>query len=310
MASSQRAIQTRDLIICSTTYAKLTPKSRFMRVTKSSMTQENQIRCPISQKPMEYVFSETVLGKHLVKYFYCDESGLLKTEHPYWLEEAYREAISDTDTGLVDRNVTNSSMLEAVLECLGIRDGKLLDVAGGYGLLTRLMRDKGFDCYTTDKYCKNLFAKSFEPDAGFKAEAIFAFEVLEHIENPMQFLSEMFDAYGCRTMMFSTLVFTEKVPPRDWWYYSFEGGQHISFYQARTLKLLADRLNCNYLMLSPELHLITDKKVSTISRVILTSERLRRLYSRYARFKRQGKGKTWEDHLKMKEQLKAKTERD
>jgi hypothetical protein len=69
-----------------------------------------------------------------------------------------------------------------------------------------------------------LFAKSFEPDAGFKAEAIFAFEVLEHIEAPMQFLSEMFEAYGCRTIMFSTLVFTQKVPPSDWWYYSFEGG--------------------------------------------------------------------------------------
>jgi hypothetical protein len=103
------------------------------------MTQESQITCPISQKPMEHVFSETVLGKHLVKYYYCDESGLLKTEPPYWLEEAYREAISDTDTGLVDRNISNSNMLEAVLECLRIRNGKLLDVACGYGLLTRLI---------------------------------------------------------------------------------------------------------------------------------------------------------------------------
>jgi len=270
------------------------------------MSQETQITCPISQKPMEYVFSETVLGKHFVKYFYCNESGLLKTEHPYWLEEAYQEAISDTDTGLVYRNISNSSMLEAVLECLRIGRGKLLDVAGGYGLLTRLMRDKGFDCYTTDKYCKNMFAKSFEPDPGFKAEAIFAFEVLEHIEEPIQFLSEMIETYGCRTVMFSTLVFDQKIPPRDWWYYSFEGGQHISFYQPRTLKMIADRLKCNYLMLSPELHLITDKTISKTARMILTNERLRRLYSHYARYKRQGKGKMQEDHLKMKEQLKAK----
>lgn len=268
------------------------------------MTPESQIRCPISNKPMEHVFSETVLGKHLVKYFYCDESGLLKTEPPYWLEEAYQDAIADTDTGLVARNISNSGMLEAVLECLGIRDGKLLDVAGGYGLLARLMRDKGFDCYTTDKYCKNLFAKSFEPNAGFQADAMFAFEVLEHIEDPMQFLSEIFEAYGCQTILFSTLVFNQRVPPRDWWYYSFEGGQHISFYQARTLEMLADRLKCNYFMLSPALHLITDRTLTKTSRVILSSNRFRKLYSYYARFKRRGKSKTWDDHLKMKDQLR------
>ena len=120
---------------------------------------------------MEYVFSETILGKHKVKYFYCQESGMLKTEPPYWLEEAYQDAIADTDTGIVNRNINNSRTLEAVIECLGIKNGTLLDVAGGYGLLARLMRDKGFDCYTTDKYCKNLFAKTFEPQAGFKADA-------------------------------------------------------------------------------------------------------------------------------------------
>jgi hypothetical protein len=59
-------------------------------------------------------------------------------------------------------------------------------------------------------------------------------------------------------------------------------------------------------MLSPELHLITDKTISKTARMILTNERLRRLYSHYARYKRQGKGKMQEDHLKMKEQLKAK----
>ncbi|MFN4906986.1 MAG: class I SAM-dependent methyltransferase [Planctomycetota bacterium] len=268
------------------------------------MTPESQIRCPISNKPMEHVFSETVLGKHLVKYFYCDESGLLKTEPPYWLEEAYQDAIADTDTGIVNRNINYSRTLEAVIECLGIKNGTFLDVAGGYGLLARLLRDKGFDCYTTDKYCKNLFAKTFEPQAGFKADAMFAFEVLEHIEDPMQFFSEIFAAYGCRTIVFSTLVFSQSVPSRDWWYYSFEAGQHISFYQARTLAMLADRLGCGYFMLNPGLHLITDRKISKATRVILSSNKLRKLYSYYARLKPRAKSKTVEDHLKMKDQLR------
>ncbi|MDM9385349.1 methyltransferase domain-containing protein [Chlorogloeopsis sp. ULAP01] len=82
--------------------------------------------------------------------------------------------------------------------------GKFLDVSGGYGLLTRLMRDIGFDCYTTDKYCQNLFAKAFEPTDKFEADALFAFEVLEHIENPLKFLSKIFMKSGCKTLIFST----------------------------------------------------------------------------------------------------------
>ncbi|MDM9385348.1 hypothetical protein QUB80_32355 [Chlorogloeopsis sp. ULAP01] len=44
-------------------------------------------------------------------YYFCEESGLLKTEKPYWLDEAYQEAIADTDTGLVRRNISNLIVL-------------------------------------------------------------------------------------------------------------------------------------------------------------------------------------------------------
>ena len=105
-----------------------------------------QIKCPISGSSMEPVFSETICGRHKVTYFYCKECGLLKTEKPYWLDEAYHEAIADTDTGLVNRNICNSNVLEVILSCLSIDKGTFLDVGGGYGLLTRLMRDKILDC--------------------------------------------------------------------------------------------------------------------------------------------------------------------
>ena len=151
----------------------------------------SKVICPISGKPMLPSFSGTVLGKYNVEYFYCEESGLLKTESPFWLEEAYTNAISDTDTGLVERNIHNSHILETIIECLGLSKGCLLDVSGGYGMLARLLRDKGFDCYTTDKYCQNIFAKSFEPKENFKAQSLFAFEVLEHLDDPTLFLTEI-----------------------------------------------------------------------------------------------------------------------
>ena len=37
-----------------------------------------------------------------------------------------------------------------------------LDVDGGYGMLTRLMRDYGFHFYWTDPYCQNILARGFE----------------------------------------------------------------------------------------------------------------------------------------------------
>lgn len=254
---------------------------------------------------MELIFSKAILGKYPVNYFYSQESGLVKTENPYWLDEAYQEAIADTDTGLVQRNLSNSRFLEILIPLMFNSEGKFLDVSGGYGLLTRLMRDKGFDFYSTDKYCKNLFAGSFEPEANFKADSLFAFEVLEHIENPLDFLTDIFSRYGCKTIVFSTLTFSnDQIPSQDWWYYAFETGQHITFYQPRTLALMADKLGCNYYMISPEMHIITDKVLSKISLSILFNKYLNKIYVGYLKRKRRGMSKTLDDYLIAKEKLK------
>ena len=262
--------------------------------------------CPISGSPLKPVFSATVLRRHQVTYYYCEESGLLKTEQPFWLEDAYRDAISGADTGLVQRNISNSNILEPILGCLGLAQGRLLDFAGGYGLLTRLLRDKGFDCYTTDKYCANLFAQTFEPGTDFKADALFAFEVMEHIEDPLKLLRDLFDCYSCRTLIFSTVTFGRMIPGKDWWYYGFESGQHITFYQPRTLALLADLLECTYYMLRPDLHLITNLAVPRLNSFVLQNSYARLLYATYLRGRRKGLSKTWDDHLKMKELLRTR----
>ncbi|MBE9194446.1 hypothetical protein IQ219_03735 [Synechocystis sp. LEGE 06083] len=104
---------------------------------------------------MRPVFKANILGKYSVTYYYCEETGILQTEKPYWLEKVYRSAIADTDTGIMQRNISNSHLLEFLLQLLFRGKGQFLGVSGGYGILARLMRDKGFDFYTTDKYCSN-----------------------------------------------------------------------------------------------------------------------------------------------------------
>ncbi len=66
---------------------------------ESSMKENSISLCPISKSFMRPVFKANILGKYLVTYYYCEETGILQTEEPYWLEEAYRSAIADTEYG-------------------------------------------------------------------------------------------------------------------------------------------------------------------------------------------------------------------
>ena len=218
-------------------------------------------KCPVCNSHRDFSFGETVLNKYHVSYYSCASCGLLQTEEPYWLNESYNDPIAITDTGLVQRNISLASKLATALYFgLDIK-GRCLDIAGGYGMLVRLMRDFGFDFYWEDKYCSNIFAKGFEvtkSENGF--EVITAFEVMEHIQDPVVFVKEAMETYGTRTLIFSTRVYDEGPPPaRDWWYYSFETGQHISFYTNKTLKCIADKLGLNFFS-AGGLHFFTDKK--------------------------------------------------
>jgi len=245
---------------------------------------------------MDFAFEATILGRLKVQYYSCAVCGLLQTEAPYWLEEAYQTPIALGDTGLMARNIDNSRFLTTFLAQTYPNTAKFLDLAGGYGILTRLLRDRGFECFTTDPYCPNLFASAFELPTGFKADALFAFEVLEHIHHPYEFIEQQFTKFDCRTLVFSTLTFPAAPPPRDWWYYAFDTGQHITFYQRRSLELLAERLRCHYHQVNPGLHVISDAAFSRAGRLVLKNKWARLLLSFHSRMKMRGKSLTWPDH--------------
>ncbi len=222
----------------------------------------NLNRCSICDATMSPLFTLQILGKYDVAYFYCRDCGFTRTEEPYWLEEAYSDAISVTDTGILKRNWALSAKLACILFFCMRSNGTYVDVAGGYGILTRLMRDYGFNYYWEDKYCQNLLAKCFEsPEGQPNITALSGFEVLEHTINPVEFVSGIMIKHQCRTFVFSTEIYASDAPPRpDWWYLSTASGQHISFFQLRTLKRIADRLKLRFYSTSG-LHIFTDHKL-------------------------------------------------
>jgi len=226
--------------------------------------------CPLCTSETEAAFSTTVLGERTAHYRLCRSCGLLFAEQPDWLEEAYRHPIAQIDTGVMRRNLLNALRVTGIIALLFHRHARYLDFAGGYGVFTRLMRDIGFDYFWQDKYCSNLLAKGFEREAGQGYALVTAMEVLEHVPSPRAFVASMLEETGCDSLLFSTTLFEGAPPPLDWHYYAFESGQHICFYQRRTLEFLADSLGMRYVY-GGDLHLFTRKTVSPILFRLLAS---------------------------------------
>ena len=251
--------------------------------------------CPVCRARREVIFAGIVLNKYEVNYLFCAKCGLLQTEQPYWLEEAYGTAISSTDTGIVQRNLYNSKILSGLLYLLIDKRGKYLDIAGGFGILTRLMRDIGFDYYWTDKYCENLLARGFDLSSTKPPfTAISAFEVLEHIYEPLPFFRDSMSNFGTKTIIFSTEIFRGAPPrPDEWWYYSFDNGQHISFYQENTLRFIARELELNFYS-HRNFHMMTNTPIKPLLFMVLTNNIAASLFFKFICSKM--KSKTFSDH--------------
>ncbi len=101
------------------------------------------MKCKICESESHKFAKASVLGKYDIDYFQCSNCGFVQTEEPYWLEEAYSDAIASSDVGLVFRNTTLSQKTDNIIFNIFNHEAKFLDYGGGYGLFVRLMRDLG-----------------------------------------------------------------------------------------------------------------------------------------------------------------------
>ena len=206
-----------------------------------------------------------VLDKYLVQYFRCDRCGFIQTEEPYWLTEAYSEAITKSDLGLIGRNVSLAGLVKLLIVGMFDYHSKFLDYGGGYGMFVRLMRDAGLDFYLYDQYCPNLFGKGFAVEAAEATvnesfELVTAFEVFEHLVDPMRDIERM-RQFSPSILFTTTLVPTPPPAPGEWWYYGLEHGQHVALYSYETLSIIAKHFDVNLVSDRKYFHLLTPKPV-------------------------------------------------
>jgi hypothetical protein len=243
------------------------------------------MKCKICSDESKEIFSAEILQKYEVKYYFCPNCNFLHTEEPYWLNEAYTSAISITDTGILKRNQLFAKRTSAIISSFFDCEKKFLDYAGGYGIFVRLMRDSGFDFYWYDLYAENLFAKGFEVNKNDKIVLVTAFECFEHFENPVDEIEKLLAISS--NIIFSTRTF-QGVPPKpaDWWYYSLDSGQHISFYSKKTLQYLAEKFKLNLNSDNKAFHMFTKKKINNFRFNLIVKLSDAGLYSlKYSRLK-------------------------
>ena len=260
------------------------------------------MNCKICNSEVNPLHKGFILNKYEVQYFHCESCGFTQTEEPYWLEEAYSDAISVSDTGVMARNLYLSKLSKVILSITSPKIGKFLDFGGGYGIFTRMMRDKGFDFYWYDKFASNLVARGFEgtTDGSVKYNAVTSFENFEHLLNPLEDIEKMLSISDM--VLFSTELMPKNLPKTDeWWYYCLEHGQHISIFSYESLAYIADKNGFYFVSDARSVHMFCKKKISP--KIFIFSKIMARLGLDKLMY---NKSKTVDDMNKMIEKMKLK----
>lgn len=193
-------------------------------------------KCRLCGQTSRYKFELQVLAKYRVGYYECEACGSLQTERPHWLGEAYAIPGVHIDVGQAARIIQTWIRMCHLLESIKLKtDRRCVDYGGSSGLLTRLMRDAGYDYFAYDPFDNSKYANYFalESLGECAVELVSAFEVFEHFPNPSDALARVFAAQPS-LVVFSTQFYEGQ--GSEWDYLVPSCGQHVFFYRERALE--------------------------------------------------------------------------
>lgn len=227
------------------------------------MQEAGVMLCKICGHPSSDWTKSLILNKYNVQYYSCDYCGFIQTESPYWLDEAYSSVIARSDIGLIGRNIKMSNFCSSLIPMFFNSKSLYMDYGGGNGMFVRMMRDRGFEFYWHDIYASNQFSEGFEAPQDKKYSLVTAFEVFEHLPQPLESIEDMF--HYSDTLIFSTrLLPSWKIMPNDWWYFAPDTGQHISLYSRESLELIANNFNVKLSSNGVSLHVLSPRTIPAI----------------------------------------------
>ncbi len=229
-------------------------------------------RCPVCDSDCELLdvvdlnkSCEEVRGVHLplagvpIYYTRCGNCGFCFAPdmHGWSMDEfasrIYNDQYARVDPEYVDiRPRANASHLAAMVgaEATGISH---LDYGGGNGLLSRLLRESGWDSASYDPFVDRELDIASLP----RVDLITAYEVFEHVPDVgrlMRDLKALLNDDGL--ILFSTLLSDGNIAAHqrlNWWYASPRNG-HISLYSRDSLYYLAKRSGLKFGSFSQNFH--------------------------------------------------------
>lgn len=234
-----------------------------MTLVESGNTSKPAPHCVICGNANQFTTTKTTIlntfQTNLIHCQRCDFEWLSGANN--WLDKAYKNPIANTDTGIVRRNMELHPILSSFL-MLGGSTSRCLDWGSGSGLLVRLLRDDGLDCIGLEPFTEPVLAPGFTYKQEYEVRSkgsfccVIAIEVVEHLLSPVEFFQSVLSLSD--TIIFTTELTDFNTEGDNWWYYSQDTGQHISFYSSTSLKLLAANFGAIYQPARGQsLHMIT-----------------------------------------------------
>jgi hypothetical protein len=230
---------------------------------------KHEFKCAICGESCEEILRYIVRNEHEAILARCQKCEFCFVVVPTWLGGSFSETLQSLDIGTVDRCALVLDFVQTVARVSSWHiDNRFIDWGGGYGLMTRMPRDRGMNMANFDPYVQPLFSAPANLEKLCPAEVIVASEVFLHVENPLDALAQL--------LSFSPVVIiTAVVPPDhispDWWYLMPDTGQHVSFYPVSTLKKLAEMTEAKLLTDGRFFHIFSREELPFRTRAVVRS---------------------------------------
>jgi hypothetical protein len=229
---------------------------------------QHKITCLICQGECEAKFQVQIQYKQFADLYSCAKCGFSFYPNQDWIKDSFSDELNSLDLGAVGRVLLASDFLTEFINSEKLTDAKFLDYGGGYGLQTRIMRDRGFNFKNFDPHTQPLFSRYFTGEPSGRYNLVSLIEVSLHFENPVAEFTKLME-------LGDYLVFTSVVPGKDfgpqWWYITGESGQHIAFYPVSSLKEIANQLGVLFSSDGKLFHVFHKKPLRMKTRILLRS---------------------------------------